>query len=245
MMNSTPPPEKQHFKLNFPNSEPIPFEYYVDPKYNELRRCKLLLFTNCLNASAVVFENDSKNINLKRKIIFDLLAAAGFEKNTAKITRNYVYEEVYSKFQIAKNIEKSCLNRTISKSRHYNIRAIWETLKFRDLYHEICYKIAVNIDSKSIIGSIHLISLIRDKNVNLSDIANLSGKKLCPEKYEKITKKINLRVNQEVKIKYSSLYRCFRCKNNKCTSERVYNRSLDEGVNLLITCTVCYNEWGA
>ena len=120
-----------------------------------------------------------------------------------------------------------------------------ETLKFRDLYHEICYKIAVNIDSKSIIGSIHLISLIRDKNVNLSDIANLSGKKLCPEKYEKITKKINLRVNQEVKIKYSSLYRCFRCKNNKCTSERVYNRSLDEGVNLLITCTVCYNEWGA
>ena len=244
--NSTPNLySEEPFTLDFPKAESIPFEYYTDQKYNELRRCKLILFTNCLSSSAVTFENDNNNINLKRKCIFDLLINAGFEKNIAKLVRNYAYDEIYSKFYIAEKIEIGCLNRTINKSRHYNIRAIWETLKFRELYHDICYKVAVNIDSSSIIGSIHLINLIKNKTVEFSNIANLSSKILCPEKYEKINKKINLRVNQEVKVKYSTLYRCFRCKNNKCTSERVYNRSLDEGVNLRITCTVCYNEWGA
>jgi DNA-directed RNA polymerase subunit M/transcription elongation factor TFIIS len=235
----------EHFKLDFPNAEPIPFEYYTDTSYNELRRCKLILFTDCLSSSVVSFENDYKNINIKKKVIFNLLVSLGFKKTISKKIIDYTYGEIYSKFYIAEKIERGCFNRTINKSRHYNIRAIWETLKFRDLYHDICYKVAININPTSIIDSIYLINLIKNKSVKLSNIANLSGKKLCPEKYEKIDKKINLRVNQEVKIKYSTLYRCFRCKNNKCTSERVYNRSLDEGVNLRITCTVCYNEWGA
>jgi DNA-directed RNA polymerase subunit M/transcription elongation factor TFIIS len=236
---------EKHFKLDFPKSEPIPFEYYTDEKYNELRRCKLILFTNCLSSSDMKFEADHANVNLKRKYIFNLLINAGFKKTNVKLVRNYVYSAVYSNFYIAEKIESGCLNRTIDKSRYYNIRAIWETLKFRELYHDICYKVAVNIDPSSVIGSIHLINLIKNKTVDFVNIANLSSKTLCPEKYEKINKKINLRVNQEVKVKYSTLYRCFRCKNNKCTSERVYNRSLDEGVNLRITCTVCYNEWGA
>jgi DNA-directed RNA polymerase subunit M/transcription elongation factor TFIIS len=238
-------PTVPHFKLEYPKSAPIPFEYYTDTKYNELRRCKLILFTNCLSSSDAVFENDYENNNIKRKCISKLLIDTGFKKNPTKIVRDYVCDAIYSNFYIAKKIEMGCFNRTISKSKHYNIRAIWETLKFRELYHDICYKVAINIDPTSIIGSLYLINLIKNKNVEICNIANLSSKTLCPEKYEKINKKINLRVNQEVKVKYSTLYRCFRCKNNKCTSERVYNRSLDEGVNLRITCTVCYNEWGA
>jgi len=233
----------QHFKLNFPNAESIPFEYYTDQRYNDLRRSKLMLFLECLADTALY--RDIQNINKKRKAVESLLTRMNFPPITIRVSTDYAHKAIYSKLYVAECMERSCLNRAIAKSRDYNIRAIWENLKFQDLYHDICYKIAVNVDPRSIINSLHLKTQIINQTVSLKDIANLFGKQLCPEKYEKLDKKINQRVNQEVKVRYSTLYRCFRCKNNKCTSERVYNRSLDEGVNLRIRCTVCYNEWGA
>jgi DNA-directed RNA polymerase subunit M/transcription elongation factor TFIIS len=233
-----------HFNLIYPNSSSLPFIYYSDKRYNEIRRCKLILFSNSLNTNSIHFNNSINNINNKRKIIIKFLLLTGFKKNTAKLIRDYTYAPVYNKLYISEIIERGCLNRSLIKSREYNIRAIWENSKFRDLYHTICYKVSINMDSNSILKSNYINTQIEKKTIVLMLIANLSGKELCPQKYEKLNKKISQRMNQKIKIKYSTLYQCFKCKNNKCVTERVYNRSLDEGVNLRIKCTVCYNEWG-
>ena len=88
---------------------------------------------------------------------------------------------------------------------------------------------------------------IKDKVVNkdcvLRDIANLTDKELCPDIYIIIDKKIETRNNLKTTIKFSELYKCFKCKRNQCTTERVYNRSIDEGINLMINCTFCGNRW--
>ena len=149
----------------------------------------------------------------------------------------------FSKEFITKCIERGCLNRAIEKAKSYNIRCIWSNNKFLDLYHSICYKVACNIDSNSVVESNYILKKILKHEVDFKNIANMTSKELCPDKYGQIDDRINKRTNLEIKVKYSELYRCRKCKQNKTTTERRYNRSLDEGVNLTIHCTNCYHSW--
>ena len=144
---------------------------------------------------------------------------------------------------MVKELEISCLNQTMKKAKTLNIRCVWSNDKFVNLYHSICYKISVNLDEKSTVGSDYLKTKILNQEYSLEDITNMSTRELCPIKYQKLDQKLNKRMSLETKVKYSELYRCRKCKRNQCITERRYNRSLDEGVNLMIKCTFCGNSW--
>lgn len=191
----------------FPNSISLNIKFYENENYNEKRRCKLILLSNCLG------DNDNFNHDKKKE-------------------------------NIIKHIEKGCLIRAIEKAKTYNIRCIWSNEKFVNLYHNICYKVAVNIDKDSSIESSYMINKILDGDIDLKKIANMTSKELCPKKYEKLEEKMQKRHNLERKIKFSERYQCKKCKRNQTTTERCYNRSLDEGVNLTIRCLFCGNSWG-
>lgn len=85
--------------------------------------------------------------------------------------------------------------------------------------------------------------MLLNNRIDANDAANLSSRDMCPKLVEKIENRISLRTNLERKIKYSELYRCKKCKRNQCTTERLYNRGLDEGVSLMISCGYCGNSW--
>ena len=127
----------------------------------------------------------------------------------------------------------------------HNIRCVWSEPKFVNLYHNICYKLAINLDSDSCVKSESIKKKIINQEVQLQDVANMSSKELCPKKYEKIDQKINKRTNLERKIKFSELYKCSKCKRNQCTTERRYARSLDEGTDLTVHCLFCGHNWNA
>jgi hypothetical protein len=190
----------------YPDAISLNFKFYENENYNNIRRCKLILFGNSIG------NNDKFDNKTKENII--------------------------------KYIERGCLNKAIEKSTSYNIRCIWSDEKFINLYHSICYKVAVNIDKNSCINSDYMINKILENNVDLLNLAKMSSKELCPKKYEKIEEKVQKRYNLERKIKYSELYQCRKCKQNKTTTERCYNRSWDEGVSLNIICLFCGNSWG-
>ena len=163
--------------------------------------------------------------------------------NESKNNTEFKLNEL-SKEYISEQLEKGCLNRAIKKAKEYNIRCIWSNPKFIDIYHSICYKVTINIDKNSSIKSDYIINKIINQDINLTDIANMKSKDLCPEKYVHIDEKMFKRTNLKRKIKFSELYRCKKCKRNQTTTERRYNRSLDEGVNLTIKCLFCGNTWG-
>jgi DNA-directed RNA polymerase subunit M/transcription elongation factor TFIIS len=206
------------------NAVPLNYSYYDNDKYNRLRRCKLMLFTHSLG--------DDKNIIPEKYP--DLV-------NTSDPTKSVYLIKEY----IAKKIERSCLNRAIDKAHLFNIRCIWSDVNFVDLYNNICYKIVCNISEDSPICSQYIRDKILNADIDLNNIANRSSKELCPEKYDEIDQKIDQRANLKLKIKFSELYRCSKCKRNQCTTERRYNRSLDEGVNLTINCVFCGYSWCA
>ena len=239
---------EKHFDLYFPKTFSLNYKtYYEDEKYNNLRRCKVILFAECLGN----IKDDELNLTTSNPDIIQtnlILTNLNIERGIIQIINSYLYRTVNSvsiREHIAQNLEKGCLTRSINKSRAYNIRCIWSESKFVDLYHTICYNLAVNLDSQSCINSDYIKNKILNNDVDLQNVANMKSKELCPKKYEKIEKKINQRNNLERKIKYSELYKCRKCKRNQCTTERRYARSIDEGVDLTVTCVFCSHSWNA
>jgi DNA-directed RNA polymerase subunit M/transcription elongation factor TFIIS len=218
-------PDEKTIVDSYYNTNPLNIKYYQGENFNNIRRCKLLLFNHCLGDNKVFNDKCAKIINESKITDEDLLI---------KFSKEYVCEQ----------LEKGCLNRSIKKAKEYNIRCIWSNPNFIDIYHSICYKLTINIDINSSIKSDYIINKIINQDIDLTDMANMKSKDLCPEKYIQIDEKMFKRTNLKRKIKFSELYRCRKCKRNQTTTERRYNRSLDEGVNLTIKCLFCGNTWG-
>lgn len=236
---------KQHFKLKYPNSISLSMKYYDNENYNSIRRCKLILFSDCLGPNEKFNKNHLYNeINKKKSIITtSYLIAEGLSALTIECVNEYLYPFYLTKDYIIKNLEKGCLRRAIEKAKTYNIRCVWSNDKFISLYHSICYKVAINLDPTSSIKSDYIYKKILNNEVDLLNVANMTSKALCPKKYEQLDEKISKRTNLERKVKYSEMYKCSKCKRNQTTTERRYNRGLDEGVELTINCMFCGHQW--
>ncbi len=149
------------------------------------------------------------------------------------------------KIDLLKKVERSCYNYTIDKLIEENIMASWETDIFCDMYHSICYKVSSNLGSPLLTDNTNLLNMVMDNKIVINDLPRLSSQDLCPEKYVQIRKRIEASKNATTAIKTSSMYTCRHCKKSQCTIENRYNRSLDEGVNLTITCLNCWHSWNA
>lgn len=243
---------------DFPHADSLPFELYQDKRYNSLRRCKLTLFSHSLGPSDIYNKRyNAYKIALDSNNAIKCLLLNILQKKNRSHTEelvnirdnicSYLFEHIpiaYKKDQIVYRIEKSCLNTTLKKANASSIKCIWDNNNFVNLYNSICYKVSVNIDPESPVNS-NIIKKIHDVSININEIADLSSKDFCPDKYKAYTKKIDIIISMEKKQKFSELYRCNKCKKNQCTTERRYNRSLDEGVNLIINCLFCGNKWNA
>jgi DNA-directed RNA polymerase subunit M/transcription elongation factor TFIIS len=196
-------------------------------------------YPNTIPLNIEFYENENYNNNRRLKLLLFGECLGKTEIFNVKDT-----PEPLDKKYIIKYLERGCLNRAIERAKIYNIRCIWSNDKFINLYHSICYKIAVNIDKNSCINSDYILNKILNNEVDPLKIANMSSKDLCPKKYEKIEEKMQKRINLERKFKFSEMYTCRKCKRKQTTTERCYNRSLDEGVNLTIRCLFCENSWG-
>lgn len=238
---------ERHFDLEFPNANSLSMKYYENDKYNDVRRCKLILFSHCIGHNDKFLQTHlKKEIDKKRKKETNkFLLLCNVPVQSIDIINEYLYHVYSTKEDIVKYLERGCLMRSIEKAKTHNIRCVWSNDKFVSLYHSICYKVSSNLDPNSCIQSDYILKKIFNNDVNLVNIANMTSKELCPKKYEQISEKVNKRTNFERKVKFSEMYRCRKCKRNQTTTERRYNRSWDEGVNLTIHCLFCGYSWCA
>jgi hypothetical protein len=160
-------------------------------------------------------------------------------------TQQYIDLSYDDKMSLLQLLERSCYNYTINKASDENIMATWSNDLFCDLYHSICYKISSNIDASNEINNVYLINAILNKTIDINLIPNMTSQELFPSQYTAILERVAISKNVVQSIKTSAMYRCSKCKQNKCTLENRFNRSLDEGVNLTITCMNCMHSWNA
>ena len=160
-------------------------------------------------------------------------------------TAQYMDMSYDDRMQLLQQLERSCYNYTISKAIDENIMATWSNDIFCALYHATCYKISSNTDASNEISNKQLISKILDKTIDINALPSMTSQELYPEQYTDILQRIAASKNIVQSVKTSAMYRCSKCKENKCTIVPRFNRSLDEGVNLTVTCMNCSFEWNA
>ena len=182
-----------------------------------------------------LYTNPLYNKN-RRSII--LLIANILEKN-----KKFKLKHIEIQTNIIINIELSCYNQTIIKADDLLIYQSWNNEKFLYLYYLNCNKITKNLDIHSEVNSSYLIDKIIHNDIDINKIASMSSEDLCPAKSQTIKNTLNLRNNQQIKFKTSTLYQCRNCKKREVKIQEYQGRSLDEGSNLSLTCVFCNYNW--
>lgn len=147
-----------------------------------------------------------------------------------------------SKLDILKHLERGCYHTTRKKGNKKGMSISWDGENFTFLYHDVCYKVASNINPDSAVGSTYLTELILSGDIHPKKVAGMTSQEMCPERYTGIMEKIKL-MNEGVKVKTSSLYYCGKCKRNKTILSNVQDRSGDENSSLIIFCVFCGHRW--
>lgn len=175
--------------------------------------------------------------NKNRRAILLLIAEILEKNNKFKLQ----HQEIQSNIII--NIELSCYNQTINKSDELLIYQSWDNEKFVYLYYLTCNKITKNLDPDSEVQSNYLINKILNNEIDITKIGSMTSDELSPDKSQNIKEALNLRNNQQIKVKTSTLYTCRNCKKKEVSIREYQGRSLDEGSNLSLTCLFCNYNW--
>lgn len=144
-----------------------------------------------------------------------------------------------------KKLERTCYNYTIDTAYSENIVSSWEDRNFRDIYHSVCYKLSVNLEPVGLVSNPTLAKNILSGIIDVTKLPKMTSVDMFPQKYTKVLRRIEASKNASQSVKTSTMYKCGRCYENRCTIENVQNRSLDETTGLRITCINCGNEFSA
>ena len=177
-----------------------------------------------------LYTKKSYNQILRAKIILFMHCFVGYKE--------YRNMEDKKKINLALKIEKACYNYSINKCREKNETPHWRGDFFVGLYNSTCYRVAVNIDLDGTKGS-NFGFLVLQHKINISEIPKLTSIEMYPQKHKTILDRIEIGKQVKKTVKYTKMYVCGKCKNNKCTYESIQNRSLDECNSIRVTCIVC------
>ncbi len=145
-----------------------------------------------------------------------------------------LYEKMKSseRLELCAAVERVCYNIIVGKGY-----IPWQEA-FTSAYESLTQQISLNIDkeiTKQDFGKAILSGEIKIDD----DLPNV----LVSSENKEILSRIEYQRNLETKVKYSTMHTCSKCKNEKTTEQRHYNRSLDEAVNILVTCLACGYRW--
>lgn len=191
------------------------------------------------NADPLPITYYAKPYNIHRRAKFILFSSIW------KQHEDFLKLSIASRFELIEKIERSCFNYTIDKAKEADIPTKWENEEFVFIYTVLCAKIAANLDTTNDIKNTYLPAKILDGSIDIVQLPKMTSQELFPEKNKTVILKLEESKNVSRTIRTTAMYTCRRCKNSKCTYENRYNRSLDEGVNLMITCANCGLEWNA
>lgn len=180
-----------------------------------------------------------KPYNIHRRAKFILLSSV------FKHHPKFLEKSIQDRFALLKKIERSCYNYTFGKAQELNIPTKWDNTEFINIYTIVCAKIASNIDQTNSVRNTYLADAIINGSINIPNLPKMTSQELYPDKYRTVLQQLELSKNVSRTVRTTAMYTCRRCRKSECTYENLYNRSLDEGVNLIITCMSCGLEWKA
>ena len=140
------------------------------------------------------------------------------------------------------NIEISIYNKTILHAESRNIIKKWSNPFFSELYITKLRSILWNLKTPQSV----LCQSLLAKKIDACRVAFLSHQDYNPEIWrvyiEEKTKRDASKTKNIIEAS-TDMFKCGRCKSNRCTFIQVQTRSADESMTTFITCLECDNNW--
>lgn len=207
---------------------------YANEEQDEFARNNELLFPNSVPLDPYFYTHENYTDIRRSKLMMFGDCLQKYE--------NFRSMNSEQKTRILKYLERGCYHTARKKGNKKNLSISWDSEHFTNLYHDICYKVAMNINPDSAVASTYLTQLILSGDINPKKVAAMTSQEMCPEKYTEILEKIQ-KMGEEVKIKTSKLYYCPKCKKNETILSNIQDRSGDENSSLIIFCVFCGFRW--
>lgn len=140
-------------------------------------------------------------------------------------------------------LEKSCYDHALEVAEYELLTPEFTTPAFEQLYRSKVTRVTKNLDYSSEVGDEHLATCLLRGHIDPSTVSKLDNKDLSPLHNLKLLENLNIRLNQKITLKTSSLYKCRQCGHKETTIRSVQMRSLDEGESLILNCIFCGYKW--
>jgi len=111
------------------------------------------------------------------------------------------------------------------------------------IYGDKLFNIVNNIDPDSTIGNTFLKNKLLKNEIEPRNLAFMTNEQLFPERWEKLTRKRDLREYKKNNMAATDLFKCFKCGERKCQVIQLQTRSADEPMTNYVTCLVCFNRF--
>ncbi len=112
-----------------------------------------------------------------------------------------------------------------------------------EIYTHKINDILANMDSSNHIKNNYLLDAIKNEEINIIDIPNMTPDKLYPEIWKPILDKIAWLEYKKKNMATTNIFLCKKCKKRKCTFYQLQTRSADEPMTTFVNCLVCGNTW--
>jgi transcription elongation factor S-II len=167
-----------------------------------------------------------------------------YKEFRSKVTKNI--ENFIKNKKIAINIEKGIYNYTIRKSKSKDVVRKWENKYFLQIYNDRFKSIYFNLNPKISTCNKDLVEKIKTKKIKSTKLTYMTHQEMNKKKWDKL---IQEKIKRDKNLTTDSLcastdeFKCYKCKQRKCTYYQLQTRSADEPMTTFITCLNCGNKW--
>ena len=172
--------------------------------------------------------------------------------NPREICKNAIAHELSKNFDdyvaIAEVIETSCYNYVTKYCRDsnqlYQIR--WDYTPFIRRYEDRISIILNHLNTDTITNKFYgntVINKLKNCEITPEDIGFMEDSELCPAAIAKELEEIEIRNNQKIIQKHSTLYKCPLCHVRQCTFRSVQIAASDEPAHIMCLCLNCGNKF--
>ena len=150
------------------------------------------------------------------------------------------FSEILGNEKNATNLEKGIYNYAIQEANFRKIVKKWENVAFTQLYMDRLRTIYVNLKNKE------LLDLVISGEVLPQNLAFMTHQEMNPSRWkEAIDMKMKRNESKyNTKMEASTdMFKCRKCKSNRCTYYELQTRSADEPATVFITCLDCGKHW--
>ena len=160
-----------------------------------------------------------------------------FRKNVAK-----EFNKIFQNEKLSLNLEKGIYNYAIQEGMKKKIIRKWDNIHFSQLYTDKFRSVYINLKNKK------LFQRVIKKDFKIHTLAFMSHQEMNPERWEELIQAKKKREENLCKMDMDAAtdeFKCYKCKNRKCTYYQLQTRSADEPMTTFIMCLVCGSSWKA